>query len=110
MAAEFPRSVGHHLTTVYSKEPGGPVLNWPFKFENRRHPQTPIASIQGHPVQEMGLLSWKTGPSQLKANFRHIMLLSRVITQIKEHYEKNADSLDPDSNRAAGIVRNNRPG
>jgi hypothetical protein len=31
-------------------------------------------------------------------------------TQAKEHHEKDADSFDPDSNRAANNVRNNRTG
>lgn len=38
------------------------------------------------------------------------MLLCWVSTQAKEHYEKDADSLHPDSNRVAGDVRNNRNG
>lgn len=38
------------------------------------------------------------------------MLLSWVSNPAKEHYEKDADSLNPDSNHASGAVRNNRTG
>jgi hypothetical protein len=64
----------------------------------------------GPSASKAELQTSETGTTKLKADFSRIMLFCGFPTQAKEHYEKDADSLHPDSGRSVGAVHNNRTG
>lgn len=68
-------------------------------------------SVSKGSANRTALQTSETGAIKLKADFHRIMLLSWVSNPNKgAPNEKDADSLHPDSSRAAGALRNNRNG